>query len=146
MVLSVCCQIHWPAAPEHVERCRAAGKSVEVRADTNVHSRKPVFTKLSCFSSCEADVWLKVFLLQLNQLNLFVLFVFRRTVPISCVCCSRSTRRTFTPAGPEPSTHSARTCTWAKAQRYDSSVQRARTFVRVLVFTRAQRVHEDFIL
>lgn len=43
--------------------------------------------------------------------------VVRLTAPTSSGCCSRSTRRTCTPAGREPFTPSARTCTWASALR-----------------------------
>lgn len=86
-------QVHWPAAREHVEHCRLAGKSLEVTriTQTKYQTRFPWSIYAAKYSS-----WC---------------FVLRTTVPTLCGCCSPSIRPMFTPVVPVPIVHSVPTCT-----------------------------------
>lgn len=65
------CQIHWPAAREHVEHCRLAGKSLEVRCQSVSGGRRHLFlsgpTNIQNMTSPMKAVFLVCFSERLRQ-------------------------------------------------------------------------------
>lgn len=128
-------QIYWPAAREHVEHCRLAGKSLEVThwayfsmCTVCVHLvllHKQTLITVYLYSNKYQLLWSFCYQCYNDwnkwritlDMNMFLSFC-RLNVPTLCGCCSLSIRPTFMLVVPALSIHSALTCTSDTTQRY----------------------------